>query len=174
VFEDATTGVCVFHFMESNMNPIFPCRIHYDKDTIQECTVELHPEYNWLTGQEFFEYINVPDPGFKRWTGKEHEYLTSMVLGLLDYGKYNQGLTYNTNSPVICADKAFTTYQIVSPFNIPDSLQKGIVEVFNNKMGYFREKYHGLFLSNYMGANQKIYSRSYMHKLLYKIYTELT
>ena len=174
VFKDATTGVCIFYFKESMENESFPCRVHYSPSEIIETDCLLCPEYNWLTGKEFFDYINIEEPGFKRWTGKETGFLTSMIVGLLDYGKHKQGLSYNRGNPIICKEKAFTTYQLVSPFKISKSLQKQIVEIFNTKMEYFRNKYHGMFLSNYMGANQKIYSRSYIHRLINRIHFDLT
>ena len=174
VFKDATTGVCIFYFQESTDNKSFPCRIHYNPNNIIETDCLLCPEYNWLTGKEFFDFINVEEPGFKRWTGKESGFLTSMIVGLLDYGKHKQGLSYNRGNPIICKEKAFTTYQLVSPFKMSKTLQKDIVEIFNTKMEYFRDKYHGMFLSNYMGANQKIYSRSYIHRLINRIHFDLT
>ena len=48
-----------------------------------------------------------------------------------------------------------------------------MVEVFNERMKYFREKYHGLFLSNFMGADQKILSRSFVHSMMQRVYNDV-
>jgi len=175
VFPSVTTGIVVFHFIKDKA-PVkrFDCNIHYSNTNIVKCQVELEEKYDWLFGKDFFDYIDVEQTlDIDKYTGKECSHLTNIVIGLLDKGKWAQGLSYNSGSPVVCGEKSFTTYQIVSSKHMSVDIQKTIVEVFNNKLQHFRNKYHGMFLSNFMGANQKILSRSFIHKMIQKIYNEV-
>lgn len=172
VFPDATTGIVVFHFRKADFSKkrCFTMRIHYSEKDIQEVKVELEEKYDWLWGKDFFDYINFHSTmKIEKWTGKEKGYLTNIVIGLLDKGKWKQGLSYNEGPPIICGEKAFTTYQVILDRPITNEKQKEIVVEANKLMDYYRTKYHGLFLSNYMGATQKIWSRKFIHKIIEKL-----
>lgn len=177
VFPSATTGIVVFHFVrDTSAVKRFECNVHYSNTNIVKCEVELEEKYDWLFGKDFFDYIDVEQTlDIDKYTGNINgKYLTNIVIGLLDKGKWTQGLTYNTGSPVVCGEKSFTTYQVVSSEPIDIEKQKTIVEVFNTKLRGFRDKYHGMFLSNFMGADQKILSRSFIHKMIQRVYNDLT
>lgn len=175
IFPSATTGIVVFHFVKDNSAvKRFVCNVHYSNTNIVKCEVELEEKYDWLFGKDFFDYIDVEQTiDIDKYTGKKGNYLTNLVIGLLDKGKWKQGLSYNSGSPVVCGEKSFTTYQVVSSIPIDDETQKTIVEVFNNNLQTFRNKYHGMFLSNFMGANQKILSRSFIHKMIQRAYNDV-
>jgi hypothetical protein len=175
IFPSATTGIVVFHFIRDTSEvKSFECNIHYSNDNIVKCNVTLQSKYDWLFGDEFFDYIDVEsDLVFDKYTGGTVENLTNIVIGLLDKGKWTQGLSYNSGNPIVCGEKSFTTYQVISSTPIDVDTQKKMVEVFNEKMNYFREKYHGLFLSNFMGANQKILSRSFVHSMMQRVYNDV-
>jgi hypothetical protein len=49
---------------------------------------------------------------------------------------------------------------------ITEEQQKKVVDLYNLTLYNNRHKYDSLFLSNYMGANQKIKSRKYSNLLL--------
>lgn len=169
VFPGVTTGITVFYFKKDNSgNKSFPCKIHYSPTEIVETTVDISREYGWLYGKHFFDFINDMDKPVKKWTGKEKGYLSNVVIGLLDKGKWKQGFSINLEDPIVCSDTTFTTYQMVLDVELPISIQEQVVELANDKMQYFRNLYHGLFLSNFMGANQKIYSRTMLHGLFWK------
>jgi len=170
VFPNVTTGIIVFHFVKNNSKvKRFKCRVHYSVEDIQEIEVCLESEYGWRHGKEFFDYIKGYNKTIRKWTGKEDGYLTNIVVGLLDKGKWNQGLSYNNGPPIVCGEKAFTTYQMILDEELDKDTQIKIVELFNERMSYFRKKYHGLFLSNYMGAYQKIYSKTMINSLFWRV-----
>lgn len=177
VFPSATTGIVIFHFIKSDYcesRNIDNFYIHYSRDKIIKESILLHKKYKWLYGEEFFEYIDGTEKiSVDKYIGGNKKYLSNIVVGLLDKGKWKQGLSYNESDPIVCGEKSFTTYQIVFPFKISEGSQIEIVKIFNEKMDYFRNKYHGLFLSNYMGANQKIYSRDFINKMIIKIMEDL-
>ena len=170
VFPNTTTGITVFYFRRDadTGERRFPCRVHYSKDDVQYIEIHLERRYGWLYGKDFFEFTKDHERPTGKWTGKESGFLSNIVVGLLDAGKHPQGLSINTGDPIVCNDTAFTTYQMVLAVDLPLALQRRAVELFNENMQKFRHQYHGLFLSNYMGANQKIYSRSMVSSLFWK------
>jgi hypothetical protein len=189
VFPNATTGIVVFAFEKQSLNQddsrTFPAKIHYSKEHIEDVEITLKEQWDWLWGDEFFEFIQLNEPSsfqIQKWTGKESGFLTNVVLGLLDKGAWKQGLSFNEGKVVVCGEKAFTTYQLVLPEEIwgmktgtilNDEIQKQAVQMFNEQLFKHRTKYHGLFLSNFMGADQKILSRNWCHRLFIKCLKEL-
>ena len=168
VFDDATTGIVVFDFERWDMQSSMTCtyEIFYD-DKSYTTEYTARSEDGWLVGSEFFDLLLMGPPDFKIKILREGEKSNSnIIIGLLDKGKYSLGAHYNDGDPLYCAPKAFTTYQCVLNEEYPVELQKRAVEIFNNILNEMREKYHSMFLSNYMGASQKILSRSYAEKLL--------
>jgi hypothetical protein len=174
VFVGAKTGIVTFHFKKEkpSNHREFDGFIHYQDSIVYE-RIKLHKKYKWLWGDEFFEYLGSDKIRIQKWTGKEKGYLSRIVIGLLDNGKLPQGLSINNDSAIVCGDKAFTTYQLVFD-EIPELSEEHIVDKFNEVLSYYRGKYHGLFLSNYMGATQKIISRDYAHRLIARILASTT
>ena len=173
VFDDATTGICVLHLRKGKKpEQKFKLRI-LPADVLID--VELTKENKFLHGKEFFDYIrNVETINFVKTDVGMTKPNTNIVVGLLDNGAQPVGLSYNQKDPIYCQPKSFTTYQLTLPdYDISEDQQKQIVEIFQNKMSYFRQKYHSMFLANYMGPAQKIFSRSYVHLMLSKIIIEL-
>ena len=137
--------------------------------------VVLKAENNFLYGEKFFLDINrakginivktdvgMPPPN------------TNLVVGLLDNGKWSNGVKYNTGDAIYCSPKSFTTYQITLPdHTITESDQKRIADEFQKRMTEYRHLYHDLFLANYMGPTQKILSRHYVHSLLETVMMDL-
>lgn len=134
--------------------------------------LELRPENKYIAGNEFFDFIR----GHKIEAEKVDIGMdppnTNIVISLLDKGKYGLGLYYNDGDPIYCKPTSFTTYQINIHLTISEDMQREIVEEFNNKMKYFREKYESFFLGFYIDAKQKILSRQYAQQLLGKIISE--
>ena len=173
VFQDTTIGICVLHIKRGKKTfQQFPLQLLPINITIM---MDLREEYNYLHGVEFFEYINnskkirvvktdigMPPPN------------TRLVVGLLDNGARPVGISFNESEPVYCQPKSFTTYQLTLPdYNLSDEQQREIVDLFQAKLRYYREKYHSMFLSNYMGPTQKILSRNYVHGLLGRVMMDL-
>lgn len=188
VFPNATTGIAVIAFERKPLEGegrTFPAFIHYAPENVRSVEIELRPEYKWLWGKEFFDRINsVKSPfSINKWTEDETGFLTNIVLGLLDKGSWQQGLSFNEGETVVCGKKSFTTYQLLFPNVIhgqrtkdvlTEEIQRKLVCRFNHELQTYRTQYHGLFLSNFMGADQKILSRDWCHKLLQITLEDLT
>jgi len=167
VFEDATTGIVVIH-VKRGKKPLQKFKVYHGSDNI-EFDVVLEDKYNYLHGKDFFDTINKSkdklnivktDKGMKAPN-------TNIVVGLLDNGKWQSGLSYNEGDPIYCSPKSFTTYQLTLPdLNLTERQQRQVVSHFNSVLRQNRVKYHDMFLSNYMGPRQKILSRSFINKLL--------
>lgn len=173
VFEDTTTGIAVLHIKRgAKPKQNFPLTI-LPKNIVVD--MELEERYNYLNGGEFFDYIG----GSELITVVKVEVddespNTNLVIGLLDKGARPVGLSYNHGDPIYCQPKSFTTYQISLPdYDLTTDQQHQIVELFTTKLKYYRDLYHSLFLANYMGPEQKILSRDYVHKLLSRVINDL-
>jgi hypothetical protein len=173
VFDDATTGICVLH-LRRGVRAVQQFKLTLLPDNII-VDIELKSEYKYLYGEEFFEYIKDTRPinVIKTDVGMSAPN-TNIIVGLLDNGARAVGLSYNEDAAIYCNVKSFTTYQLTLPeYTLTDIQQRSIVELFQSKMRYYRDKYHSMFLSNYMGPAQKILSRSYVHTLLSRVMMEL-
>jgi len=167
VFEDATTGICVIHIRKGK-KPRQEFILQHVSDN-ENINIKLEERHSYLHGDDFFDHIlrasgdieiiktdiGMKDPN------------TNIVVGLLDNGKWQSGLSYNEGDPLFSKPKSFTTYQLTIPnITLTENEQKEVIEKFNKTLSYYRRKYHDLFLSNYMGPRQKILSRSFINKLL--------
>ena len=172
VFPNATTGTTVFSFhLDQCSIKNFPMEVHY-KDRIEKIDVELSDKYDYLYGEEFFDFIFSDNEPLK--VTKYDETSTSLpntniIISLLSFGKLPLGAHYNHGEPFKASAKTFTTYQVSINCILSEKQQLELVELYNEKLQYFIKKYHGLFLSNFMGAEQKIKSRKYSNLLLSKI-----
>jgi hypothetical protein len=184
VFPEATTGIIVLAFRREPLKEgerSFPAFIHYSPDRTEQVSANISPRWDWLWGEDFFRFTDLEPLRIQKWTGKEPlktasengGYLSNIVLGLLDKGAWKQGLSFNDGSPVVCGEKSFTTYQFVLPIELSELQQRKAVQVFNERLEGFRKKYHGLFLANFMGADQKILSRDFCHRLFTACLKEL-
>ena len=167
VFEDATTGITVIH-VKRGKKPYQKFDIYHGSDNFTFEAV-LESQYSYLHGKDFFDTINKASGTLKvvktdKGMPKPN---TNIVVGLLDNGKWQSGLSYNEGDPIYCAPKSFTTYQLTLPdVHLSEEQQRLIVTRFNSILRQNRDKYHDMFLSNYMGPKQKILSRSFINRLL--------
>lgn len=167
VFEDATTGITVIHIRRGRM-PYQKFEVFHGSDNFTFEMI-LESQYSYLHGKDFFDIINKASGKLKviktdKGMPKPN---TNIVVGLLDNGKWPSGLSYNEGDPIYCSPKSFTTYQLTLPdIYLNEEQQRHVVSKFNSTLRYNREKYHDMFLSNYMGPKQKILSRSFINKLL--------
>lgn len=174
VFPNATTGIVVFDFYKNDEElKSFDIEIHY-KDRIKKRSITIKPKYGYLYGDSFFDYIDDPDPIKVVKFDTESTSLpnTNIVIGLLSYGKYGLGAHYNEGEPLACGAKSFTTYQVSIDASLTTKQQRTVVKRYNEKLDHFIAEYDGLFLANYMGAEQKIKSRAYSNLLLSKVVKE--
>jgi hypothetical protein len=121
-----------------------------------------------LAGKDFFDLIYSAKPRTFKIAREANEINSRIIIGILDHGKYNLAAHYNAGEPFLAKGKSFTTYQVILPDDalITEEQQKKAVDLYNKTLYDNRAKYDGLFLSNYMGANQKIKSRKYSNLLL--------
>jgi hypothetical protein len=172
-FDDATVSVTAFH-MVKKAKPYqdFPCLILPENTEIR---MILRQENNYLHGDTFFDYIqNARDIAAIKTDVGMPAPNTNLVVGLLDNGKWKSGISYNSGEPVYTNPKSFTTYQLTLPeYTLTEEQQQRIAVLFDARLIEFRKKYHSMFLSNYMGPNQKILSRSIIKKLLGRVMDEL-
>ena len=169
-FEGATTGIVVFSFerWEEKEEMIFNIRIHFSKERIIEESICIKKKYKWLYGDEFFDYINKPEKIKFRMIKERDKKIpnTKIIISLLDKGKYKLGAHFNNGTPLIAKDTVFFTYQLDSSIEINEEIQRKIIDQYNFVYNFYREKYHGLFIANYMGAEQKLKSVKISNMLL--------
>lgn len=166
IFEDATTGICVISF--SRWTPtdtmMVPIDTHYT-DSVVSDEYELRSEYGWLPGVEFFQHIYA-DPTPLNVNILREGKGTNILISLLTNGKYPLGAHYNDGETFYASEKTFTTYQVKLDMDVSDSVQREVVEKYNQILYGYMDQYESLFLANYMGAEQKIKSRRYSGLLL--------
>ena len=166
VFDDATTGICVIHMVRGG-NDIqeFPVTLMPDNVTFD---ARLDKKYSYLHGIDILRLMDeTPEIEVIKTDVGMDPPNTNIVIGLLDNGKWPIGISYNDGNPVYCNPKSFTTYQVTLPkYELSEQQQRRVCDIFQDKFTFYRDKYHGMFLANYMGANQKILSRKYAHLLL--------
>jgi hypothetical protein len=164
-FEDTNTGIVAFVFKKASTRvpkrvvptTLYPQNVSFD--------MTLERRYKWLWGQDFFDTLN---------SANDYEYTravevvpnTNIVVGCLDNGRYSTGFHYNEEDPIIVKKSVITTFQLMTPYEFTLEEQKEIVRVANELLANFREQYHSMFLSNYLGATQKIMSQTYAFRLV--------
>lgn len=177
VFPNAYTGITVISFekWDAQDEMSFNIRVHFSQENIVEEQITIKKKYNWLYGDEFFDYIQVPQKITFSMVKEKHKKTpnTKILISLLDKGKYKLGAHFNEKDPFIAKDKTFFTYQLDSSTEISEKIQKEMICRYNQIYNHYRKKYHGLFIANYMGADQKLKSVRISNMLLNRVYCEL-
>lgn len=165
VFDDATTGVCALylkqrHWLNTGVQQ-FPCTILPAEEQI---TMRLEKDYRYLHGGQELSSL---DRSFQYEKGTGEEFNTNIVVGCLDRGKYKLGFHYNENEPIKAPKTVITTFQVNTVgFSLTEDQQIEVIKHSNDTLTYLRKRYHSMFLSNYMGATQKIMSVNIAKMLL--------
>lgn len=163
-FEDTNTGIValVFRRAEKANKRVVPTTVY---PSYQSFDMVLELKYKWLWGQDFFDRIEgANDYEFIRCTSGTPT--TNIIVGSLDHGKYATGFHYNEGEPLVVSKSVITTYQMTTDFEFSEEEQRAIVETANSLLEGYREQYSSMFMSNYLGAVQKIMSQSYAKGLL--------
>jgi hypothetical protein len=162
VFDDATTGVCILHLIRrdglNNGVQKFDCRLLPNELIV---TMDLSLESNYLHGgKELFSLRT--GKTFERVTTETLEANnTNILVSCIDGGKNDLGFHYNDSSPLRVPSTVITNFQVNTVgFLLTQEEQHKIIDVANQNLRQMRSKYHSMFLSNYMGATQKIMSVS--------------
>jgi hypothetical protein len=159
VFDDATTGVCAIHLKSREGfnygKQQFECLVLPENKKI---SMHLEREYGYIHGGNEVALLD-RSYHFEKIEDDKTIPNTKIVIGCLDHGKYKLGFHYNNENTIITPKTVITTFQVNSvDFILTDEQQKAIISVANQNLSSFREKYDSMFLSNYMGATQKIMS----------------
>lgn len=168
VFPGVTTGIVVFDFFIGGGSKVsFDAEIYYPDKVIKE-HLTLKKEYDYLWGGQFFDLIRDDKPIkiTKHDESKNGSPNTNIIISLLTRGAYPLGAHYNEGPPIPCGKKAFTTYQVSVGIDLTEKQQRNIVAKYNIVLSFYMLGFHGLFMANYMGADQKIKSRTIAHGLL--------
>lgn len=159
VFDDATTGVCALYLKRNiGLNKgiqIFDCNILPEKKII---TMKLERDCGYIHGGREIANLNRTFI-FEKVSDKSEDVNTNIVVGCLDAGKYKLGFHYNNGAPIKVPKTVITTFQVNSiGFELTKKQQTEIVDTANRNLYRLRSAYDSMFLSNYMGAIQKIMS----------------
>jgi hypothetical protein len=161
IFDDATTGVCALYLKKRDgLNPgfqSFECKLLPEERMIQ---MDLHERYGYIHGGEQLATLDRTFQFEKVSTETKH-INTNIVVGCLDGGRYDLGFHYNQGEPIKAPKTVITTFQVNTVgFELNEEQQKHVVDLSNHELKQMRETYSSMFLSNYMGATQKIMSVS--------------
>jgi hypothetical protein len=160
VFDDATTGVCALYLKRSGdilCRGIqdFECEILPEGKTIR---MVLEREFDYIHGGEELSKLN-RSFDFERIEEDTEHVNTKIIVGCLDNGRYGLGFHMNSGPDIKVPKTVITTFQVNSVgISLTLDQQQRVVSLSNGRLFEMRKKYDGMFLSNYMGATQKIMS----------------
>ena len=169
MFNDTSSTICMIHIIKGVQDvQQFPCTLN--DTTIIDMVISA--KNGWLFGDEFFDYINVPMTVYKCDNSTEAPN-THIVIGILDKGSYGTGYHLNYGDPKVSKKTAFTTFQVRSKIPLSENEEREIVKLANEKLNSYRTKYSSMFMSNYLGPNQKILSVTWARKLLSRVISDV-
>jgi hypothetical protein len=167
VFDDATTGVCLLHISKKTEYGVtheeFDCVLLPENRAVR---MQLDKQFGYIHGGEAVAALN-RSYEFEKIGLNTNEVNTRIVVGCLDNGKYSLGFHYNQGDPIRVPGTVITTFQVNTVgFSLNEDEQQQVISLANQKLNSMREKYASMFLSNYMGARQKIMSVSIARSFL--------
>lgn len=168
IFCNATTGITAFVFERKNNGneefPLVPLTLLPANKVIK---MNLNNKFV-LHGGDYLESIQNPKYHFKKITGVEQLInKTNIIFSALDGGRYCSGFHYNSGNTLITKPSIITTYQLYcSDYQFSEQQQLLAVERANKILTEKRNEFDSMFLSNYMGARQKIISARIMNNIL--------
>lgn len=167
VFDDATTGVCAIHLKRREGfnygKQEFDCLILPENKTVG---MVLERQHGYIHGGHEVSLLDRSHQ-FEKVEDAATPPNTNIVIGCLDNGKYKLGFHYNTGSAIVTPKTVITTFQVNSVgFSLTEEQQKEVIAAANQNLNRLRKEYESMFLSNYMGATQKIMSVNIAKALL--------
>lgn len=159
VFDDATTGVAALYLKRREGLNLrfqnFKCLL-LPKHT--EIEMYLEGDYGYIHGGAELATLNTQYK-FEKVATTDNEVNTNIVVGCIDGGKFDLGFHINNGLPIKTPKTVITTFQVNTVgFELTNTQQTDVVFLANKKLNEMRRTYHSMFLSNYMGATQKIMS----------------
>lgn len=166
IFDDASVGVIVLHIRRKedffhNGIQKFKCRILPDQI---ETAIIVEEKFGYLHGGREISGLDTSYE-FTKILDTDEIVNSKILVGCLDHGKLKLGFHYNEGEVTRVPKTVITNFQVNTVgFTLSEKEQKEVIGVANRVLGSLREKTHGLFLSNYMGAEQKILSQGLAKK----------
>jgi len=161
VFSDATTGVCALYLRKKDNSEIQFTTQNFQLTFLPShlnIQCELTKESGYLHGGSAIATLNNTYQ-FEKVSAETLNINTKIVIGCLDKGKYALGFHINNGPPIKAPKTVITTFQVNTVgFTLSEQDQDAVVKIANLTLQELRTKYHSMFLSNYMGATQKIMS----------------
>lgn len=150
VFEDTTNSVCAFHFKkEENIETQNIEFIFFPSGEIEN--FELKKEEGFRVGYEIY---NLPYKVLPKRLMQGQSPNSNIFCFCVD-GKNDNKIHLSLKEPFygISTDRAFAT--LIFDKEYPLHIQEEIVQEFNKRIKYYREKYHSLFLTTYREESRK-------------------
>jgi len=156
VFDDTSYTVCAFQFVKKKTDecPNIDTFIYPQKKNIK---IELSEDNGWIIGGELYNLPTSETIRISRLMEGEKPN-TNILLYAIDSGTTTGRIRLELSEQPyfgLSTSRSFATLTIIPKIN--ESMQKNIVEKFNEMIEEYREKYHSLFLTNY--RESKDYAR---------------
>jgi hypothetical protein len=156
VFNDTSYTICSFQF-ELKKNNIDELKIIIYPSKIKINTV-LNEDNNFMIGGDIYNLKRKNNYKITRLTSKnKNKKNTNIVVKCIDDNEENKiGLSYVSDKDIYIDEtpnqtaRTYATLIIEPP--IDETIQKELVEKFNNYLNNHRKKYNSLFLTNYRGS----------------------
>jgi hypothetical protein len=156
VFNDTSTSVCVIQFdLKKNNEEIIKIDIYPSKKLIE---ILLNNDNNYTIGGEILQIKSSIKYKIKRATKNSKEGISNILLKTIDDKNELGAIIVDDNEIIIDNTENLSMRSYASIIIIPMidiTIQKKLVEIFNEYLKINREKYNSLFLTNYRENKRK-------------------
>jgi hypothetical protein len=119
----------------------------------------LNPKHKYLFGEDFFNFIDTPPVcKVRRLLINDPAPISNLYLNALDGGSAHNRIKLEIKEHYYGKQTDRAKASIVLDCVLSKEEEKEVCNIFNEKLEYFREKYHSLFLSNYRQSSS-LYAR---------------
>jgi hypothetical protein len=155
VFDDTPSTVISFYFKKGK-NTSFPLLC---MPSTKKIDVFLNPKHKYLFGEDFFNFIDTPPVcKVRRLLINDPAPISNLYLNALDGGSAHNRIKLEIKEHYYGKQTDRAKASIVLDCVLSKEEEKEVCNIFNEKLEYFREKYHSLFLSNYRQSSS-LYAR---------------
>lgn len=172
VFKTTTYSVCSFAFKRAQLESkrIIKCNVLPDNRTYN---ITLFENYGYRLGGDIVSNIENHKNYFGRLTATTSttKFITNIKLYGLDTRNERIHVTFEDPYVGKATDRVYATF--VCDMEIPEEIQKKMVEVFNEKFEQFRLDTFDLALTNYRDYNRKRVGFDFAYRFLSMVYDEV-
>ena len=171
VFEDTSYTVCAFSFINKENISQNISFTFYPK--LLELNIELYKKNNYRIGNDIYE-LKQSNVKIKRLLIGDPKPNSKIFLNAIDTGTEKGMIKLSlSENPFYgkSTDRAFATIIFDRDFSIEE--QKKIVEIFNEKLNFYRKKYRSMFLTNYRNSTSILSRKRIGFKLAYSIISNI-